>query len=278
MCYIATLLAVLLLSRTTAGNDTNDFDGVVRPDKDGTYSAYMIPPYETNHASTIEQLPDGTLLAAWFSGRHEEANRLAIVFARLPAGSKQWTNATTVSVQDGYANQNPVLFYDHAANVIRLFHSHAKAESGESKSVIYHLESSDNGTTWSTPTLFKPGSFSGAFPRNRIIPALDGGLIFPIYNAATNTAMMLKSSNDKSRSKWIMYNVKDSDHLVQPTVIRENSGIRDRLRAWFRDRRAMYMYTSTSNDDGKTWSKPMKAGLPNPNVGIEAFGSWNNGK
>jgi predicted neuraminidase len=193
MCYIATLLAVLLLSRTTAGNDTNDFDGVVRPDKDGTYSAYMIPPYETNHASTIEQLPDGTLLAAWFSGRHEEANRLAIVFARLPAGSKQWTNATTVSVQDGYANQNPVLFYDHAANVIRLFHSHAKAESGESKSVIYHLESSDNGTTWSTPTLFKPGSFSGAFPRNRIIPALDGGLIFPIYNAATNTAMMVKS-------------------------------------------------------------------------------------
>ena len=33
--------------------------------------AYMIPPYKSNHASTIEVLSDGTLVAAWFSGEGE---------------------------------------------------------------------------------------------------------------------------------------------------------------------------------------------------------------
>ena len=44
------------------------FDGKVRPEKDGSKAAFMIPPYKSNHASTIEVLPDGTLAAAWFSG------------------------------------------------------------------------------------------------------------------------------------------------------------------------------------------------------------------
>ena len=60
------------------------FDGTVRKQADGTEVAYLIPPYLSNHASTIEQLPDGTLAVAWFSGVKEEADRCAIVFSTLP--------------------------------------------------------------------------------------------------------------------------------------------------------------------------------------------------
>ena len=71
----------------------------------------MIPPYKSNHASTIEALPDGSLAAAWFSGVKEEAPGCAIVFAKLPAGSDQWSKAQTLSKREKYSNQNPVLFY-----------------------------------------------------------------------------------------------------------------------------------------------------------------------
>lgn len=57
----------------------SEYDGVVRANADGSVEAYMIPPYKSNHASTIEVLPDGTLVAAWFSGAEEEANKCAIV-------------------------------------------------------------------------------------------------------------------------------------------------------------------------------------------------------
>jgi predicted neuraminidase len=49
---------------------------------------------------TIEQLPDGTLVAAWFSGIKEEAPGCAIVVATLPAGTNQWSKATRVSERD----------------------------------------------------------------------------------------------------------------------------------------------------------------------------------
>ena len=288
-CFIsdATTFGGAALGRVTSGCDPavvtsgchtapppTVFDGVVRNQTDGTAAAYLIPPYKSNHASTLEVLPDGTLAAAWFSGAHEEADRCAIVVATLPFGSAQWGAAATVSVQDGYSNQNPVLFYDGAAKLLRLYHSHAPAQAGEGASVIFELASADGGKTWTAPALSKAGSFPGAFPRNRIIPGLDGGLLFPIYNAGSgnpkfkaNFAIIERSSADAARSSWTELDIAGSANLVQPTVVR----LPDKsLRAWFRDRRATSIYTATSTDDAKSWTAPVPAGLPNPNVGIEA--------
>ena len=254
------------------------FDGVVRNGTDGTAFAYLIPPYKSNHASTIEVLPDGTLAVAWFSGAKEEADLCAIVFATLPFGSTQWSAAATLSQQKGFSNQNPVLFYDAPAKLLRLYHSHAPAQSGESKSVIFELTSADLGKTWTVPTESNAGRFDGAFPRNRIIPGLDGSLLFPIYNAGdtnpfkANFAIIERSSTDPNRTNWTEHDIAGSANLVQPTVVR----LPDKsLRVWFRDRKKVSIYTATSTDDAATWSKPVPAGLPNPNVGIEAFGLTN---
>lgn len=48
---------------------------------------------------------------------------------------------------------------------------------------------------------------------------------------------------------WLQYNMTGSNYLIQPSVIRPEEG-RPYLIAYMRDRRAKYIYKSTSSDDG----------------------------
>ena len=251
------------------------FDGKVRKDPDGSSVAYMKPPYVSNHASTIEVLPSGTLVAAWFSGEKEEAPGCAIVVSTLPKGTDQWTDAITVSKDDKYSNQNPVLFYDDVDSKLHLFHSHAPAESGESQSTIFHLSSADSGATWTKPEEWL--SAPGGFPRNRIIPAADGGVIFPFYNASNapdydnhNYAIigLSPSNRDWNAKNWQFFGIKGSADLVQPSTVRLKN---QSLVTFFRDRRAQNIYRSVADENAKHFTTPdTSSHLPNNNAGIEA--------
>jgi predicted neuraminidase len=256
---------------------TVKFDGKLRQSADGSTEAYMIPPYPSNHASTLELLPDGSLVAAWFSGEKEEAPGCAIVVARLPAGADGWTSAETVSRDKKYSMQNPVLFNDNKGGALHLFHSHAPAESGESQSTIWHLVSSDSGKNWTTPNEWL--SAPGGFPRNRIIPAPNGGVLFPFYNASSspefdghNYAIMGISDAARSldsSSKWKFVPIPGSGDLVQPSTVQV--GTNESLITFFRDRRSENIYRATADPTGHEWSKPdTSANLPNNNAGIEA--------
>ena len=138
-----------------------------------------------------------------------------------------------MSERDGYSNQNPVLWYDTLTGILHLYHSQAKAESGESSSEIIELHSTDKGTTWTEPKpLF---TFPGAFPRNRIIPALDGGVLFPIYNAGSDKAKGFSGNfaiierSDAKRDKWTEVDIKGSTDCVSVlklhTFITQNTQI-----------------------------------------------------
>jgi predicted neuraminidase len=250
------------------------FDGVIRDAGDGSFEAHLIPPFKSNHAATIEQLPDGTLTLAWFSGAAEEANDCSIVFASLPPNGTAWSAARNVSGRWGYSNQNPVLFFDTFKRVLHLFHSQAPAKSGESTAQIWHLASPDSGAHFSAPAAFftEPGDF----PRNRIVPRKDGSVLFPYYSQGKghpNLSVMRWS--DAARTglanpkAWTASQVKASDDLVQPSVVRTRNGTA--FRAFFRDRRAAHIYTALSTDEGEHWTTPTKTSLPNNNAGIEAF-------
>ena len=63
--------------------------------------------------------------------------------------------------------------------------------------------------------------------------------------------------------------MKDSNYLVQPSVIRPTPG-KETLFVYFRDRRAGHIYKSESADDGEEWSSPEKTEFPNNNAGIQA--------
>jgi predicted neuraminidase len=255
------------------------YTGKVRPTGDGRYEAYMIPPFQSNHASFLELLPTGDLLLAWFSGTKEGHSGVAIVVARLPNGTDQWTKAGVVSRRDGYSNQNPVLFYDNRTKILHLFHSqqpgsklHLQARSSnlsaEYDAKIWTLNSTNLGSTWSPP--YEQFRKDGSFDRNRVIRRLDGDWMLPIYYSVhedkDQTSSIQRTSTGTS---WTEYAIEGSNYLVQPSVIRPTPG-KELLYVYMRDRRAQHIYKSESADDGKEWTKPEKTEFPNNNAGIQA--------
>eukprot|EP01084_Bolivina_argentea_P005183 9801_1 len=252
------------------------FDGLIRESSDGSYVAYMNPiTGPNNHASFLEQFTPSSpyqLGLAWFSGNGEKANKCAIAYSRLPKGSQQWTDPVIISVREGYANGNPVLFYDSASNILHCFHSQLPADNssniGASEAHVWHLQSTDYGSNWTEPKpLF---TFDGAYTKNRIIPALTtGGVLFPLYRKGSSDSIIAKSSNmDLGNNKsYVLYPVKNSTHLVQPSIIRLPS---NKLKAFFRDRGVLAVYQSMSSDDGESWEIPNSFQIPNPNVAIQA--------
>jgi predicted neuraminidase len=273
---VSRTLAVAALAASAASAAPLPFDGLVRPQAGGLAVAYMDPPNLANHASTIELLPDGTLLLAWFSGIEEEADKCAIAVSRLPPGSAQWTPPAIVSERDGYSNQNPVLFHDATSGSTMLFHSQLPAKAGEGLDALWLLLSSDGGATWSPPSPFLnlTAQQQGVFDRNRVVPRADGSLLLPLYwtsDGAPNSPFML-ISDAANHSRWgAPVNVTRAADLVQPTVVRTAPGT---LTAFFRDRRARNIYGAASSDEGLTWTAPTVAaagGLNNNNAGIEAF-------
>lgn len=73
----------------------------------------------------------------------------------------------------------------------------------------------------------------------------------------------------RDHKTWEEVEYKDSEYLVQPSVIRPIAGVKY-LMTYFRDRRAEWIYQATSSDEGENWSKPNKTTLPNNNSGIQA--------
>ena len=79
------------------------------------YRDQNIFPYVTRHvhASTIVELSNGDFLAAWFQGSGERwADDVAIMGARLPAGSKTWSKPFLLADVPGFPDINPILFID----------------------------------------------------------------------------------------------------------------------------------------------------------------------
>lgn len=259
------------------------YDGQIRDEGNGLHSAYMVLPNPPgggadNHAATIEMLPDGSLLSAWFSGPHEE--EAAIVFSRLPKGSTAWTKSTIVSQEDKKTNQNPLLFYDEKTKILHLFHTHADQDSGEGEAEVFHLSSKDEGLTWSEPK--KYFDRKGIFIRNRIIRRKDGTLLWPYYSTSGHwsngkvpvVAWSHSTTVPDSGSGWTVKEMKQGD-LEQPTCWRQPHNTKT-IECYFRDCGSESIYHAESTDEGETFSDPQKTTLPNPGSGIEGY-PLNNG-
>jgi predicted neuraminidase len=65
------------------------------------------------HGSTVVELPNGDLLAAWFQGSGERwADDVAIMGARLRAGEQKWSKPFVMADVPGFPDINPILFID----------------------------------------------------------------------------------------------------------------------------------------------------------------------
>jgi len=259
-----------------------EFDGVLRNAGDGRTDAYLIPPFASNHASMVEQVDNGRLHMAWFSGTHEGQDGVAIVYSELNASSgavgSAWSSAATLSQRKGYSNQNAVLYSDDKASVLHLFHSQQAGGKGESAATVWHLSAQVDAEGRTSATFTAPReifSKPGSFDKNRVVERLDGSWLLPLYEQGKSpnypsNAFLPAHEDPNDPKSWSMGSYSDAENLVQPSVVRLAPGSPE-LKAFFRDRKARNIYTSISHDDGLTWTKAKPNLLPNNNAGIHAW-------
>jgi predicted neuraminidase len=79
-----------------------------------TLPTEIFPPIQDHvHGSTIVELPNGDLLAAWFQGSGERwADDVTIMGARLKKGEDRWSRPFLMADTPGFPDINPILFMD----------------------------------------------------------------------------------------------------------------------------------------------------------------------
>lgn len=149
---------------------------------------FVIPPppgsgepfYRHNHCPSIAWLPNGDLLAVWFSTIWEEGLEMTVLASRLRAGSQAWEPASEFFKAADRNMTGSSLFFDEHTGVLHHLNGMGRAGvEGWTDLVLMHRQSLDNGTTW---TVARPVSSGGRYQlRNQPVAGLvrtrDGSLL-----------------------------------------------------------------------------------------------------
>lgn len=244
-------------------------DGKYRASKlAGVEEAYLTPQFASSHAANLLTLRNGDLMCVWFSGTWEGDSDVAIMLARLPKGSSQWSRPQVVDHHPGESYQNPVLF-EAPDGPLWIFHTTQPAGEGQANAKVLVARSTHEGAHWTAPQVLF--DLPGSFTRQPLVLMPNGAWLLPMYvtpsrgitTAAQTNYSLMKISADQG-AHWKDCRVPDSNGYVQPNVIRTDG----QYLAFFRSRFADFIYRSTSAD-GCTWTSPQKTELPNNNASIQ---------
>lgn len=228
------------------------------------------PPYPQAHASTIVELADGTLAAAWFGGTEEGASDVAIWFARRgPAG---WSKP--VAVADGrvrsrrFPTWNPVLFQPTGGALHLFYKVGADPRHWRGMEIV----STDRGLHWSMPRALPHGIIGPA--KNKPVVASDGSWLAPSSReigsfAHDRWSIRIERSTDCGATWRAGPPIASPLGLeaIQPSILRFAGG---QLELVARTRQGV-IAMSWSRDGGRSWSPLAAVDLPNPNSGIDAI-------
>lgn len=243
-------------------------------------------PFASSHASTIVELKNGDLLAAWFGGTAEGKPDVAIWSARKTGES--WSKPVELARESDIPCWNPVLFHD-AAGRLWLYY---KFGPSPQQWVAGRKYSDDEGQTWSTvehvPTgLLGPIRAKPLVMKNGTIVA---GSSIEAYHS---WAAWIERSTDDGRT-WAKLGpfvpgknissagAADSQAdestagpsdananygIIQPTVVELSA---KHLRFYARSTTNIgRIVAADSHDDGATWTDPHPLDVLNPNSGID---------
>ncbi|OXM87986.1 sialidase family protein [Paenibacillus rigui] len=222
-------------------------------------------PFLSCHASTLELLPNGEVIAAWFGGTKEKAGDVAIWTARR--GSEGWTPPCKVADQERIPHWNPVLFR-RQDGILFLYYKIGN-DIAEWQTMV--MQSGDNGHSWTEPVQLVEGDRGGRGPvKNKPITLHDGTIAAPAsLEPAWDAFVDLSTDGGKT---WTCSGTVplDRSHLqgkgiIQPALWESAPGMVHMLT------RSMEgaIYRSDSTDGGKTWFEAYPTSLPNNNSGID---------
>lgn len=223
------------------------------------------PPFKQCHASTLVELTQGRLMAAWFGGSHEGSQDVVIWASIFSEGSWSKPVVTADGIIDDtlrYPVWNPVLFNDQS-NTLHLFYKVGPNPRAWWGMVI---SSSDEGKTWSMPKRLPEGILGPI--KNKPLQ-LDNGVI--LSPSSTETEQRWKAHIERSTDNGRTWAIVPVDKggafdVIQPSILKYADG---RLQILCRSKQGHVMH-AWSSDAGVTWSKLSPTSLPNPNSGTDA--------
>ncbi len=245
--------------------------------------------FPSSHASTVVELKNGDVMAAWFGGTQEGKPDVAIWSARR--GKEGWAKPVELVREPGVPCYNPVLFYTHDGR-LWLYYKFGPSPATWSAG---RMVSSDNGQTWSSPEHL-PAGLLGPI-RAKPLVLQDGTIVSGssiesyrawavwIERSADNGTTWAKIGPivppaDLDRQGYGDGNSSDATDVpgsndwkftqgvIQPSVV-QLSGGNLRLYARFTAKTAR-VTIADSDDFGKTWTQARPIDVPNPNSGIDA--------
>ena len=170
-----------------------------------------------SHAPTLTVLPDGELLAAWYSyeGPHE-LDGSAIYMARRPADSQQW-EPPALHIDRREGDGNPVLYSE--GDDVWLFQ--AVVPLGWSTAHIEMQRSADRGQTWAAAR--RIDGPLGANVRHPPVRTASGSLLLPAYDDLLYRSLFFHADGGDD---WTLTAVLADTprRLIQPAVVRLDSG------------------------------------------------------
>ena len=243
-----------------------------------TVEALIPNPYASCHAADLLELPNGDLLCCWFAGSDEGNSDISIVLSRLNADESTWSVPVMISDDPERSEQNPSLFLAPSGEVWVMYTAQTARtpDINPNFNLQYTAEirckkSNDNGYTWGpTEVMFsRPGSFC-----RQKIQVLSSGrwifgnwICFPDESRNGSDITVMQVSDDQGKT-WREVEVPQSQGRVHANVLELEAG---NLIALFRSRFADNIYISNSQDDGDSWSAPVRTELRNNNSSISAY-------
>ena len=308
---------VMIPANTTA--EVHLADGTVKTIGSGSYTFEAVTPLAADclaeqefiddmpavpscHASTIVELQNGDLLAAWFAGQYEGHPDVKIWTARKTKGTDHWTQPVVAangtfepdteqarkagldSTDHGRkACYNPVLCQMPDGEVLLFY----KVGRFVQDWTGWLVRSTDNGLTWSEkqplpegflgpvknkpelvdgyllcPSSTEKGGWKIHFERY----ALIDGKHFPKQEDLAAHATLIGPIAAEQAEKTYEQGTRSPIGCIQPSILRLADG---RLKVLCRSQNGR-LATSYSSDQGLTWSPVTLTTLPNNNSGTDA--------
>ena len=200
-----------------------------------------------NFGPSVAVLPDGRVMAAWFSSPSEGAESQRIMQAFSADQGRTWGEATLLQDFAGRADFDPSLFV--AGKETFFFFSAFTPQID-----IYFRRSSDSAKTWSEPVKLNQPNHT---TRSNGIQLSNGELLVPLHTRGTKAGGVMKSSD--GGKTWARFGAvaNPAGQGGEPTIAETKSGA---IHMMLRTKDGQ-LWRSISRDKGETWSAPEKTGL-----------------
>jgi predicted neuraminidase len=226
-------------------------------------------PFQSAHASTLVELANGDLLAAWFGGTAEGKPDVAIWHSRRAQG--HWSAPSVLVREPQIACYNPVLFHTRDGRLWLYY----KFGPSPDEWTAGRRWSDDEGTTWSPVEHLPAGLYGPIRAKPLVLP--DGVVVSGTsVESYGSWAAWIERSTDNAKT-WTRIGPislhtpapqAPGDYgIIQPTVIDLGN---DHLRLYSRSTLQIgRICVADSNDGGSTWANARPLDVPNPNSGID---------